>query len=56
MGTRALADTVQALRCGLDEAVWNDVASAEPCLAWLQKPREESKARSRAATFAAFDA
>jgi tetratricopeptide (TPR) repeat protein/CHAT domain-containing protein len=55
MGTRALADSVQALRCGLDEAVWNDAASAEQCLAVLQKPREEIEGDGQGSRLLPFD-
>ena len=32
LGTRALADRVMALRCGLDESPWNDADSADKCV------------------------
>ncbi len=36
LGTRALADSVMALRCGLDHTLWSDQESAEKCRAALQ--------------------
>jgi tetratricopeptide (TPR) repeat protein/CHAT domain-containing protein len=55
MGTRALADSVQRLRCGLDEAVWNDATGAEQCLTWLQKSREEIDGDGGGARLLPFD-
>jgi tetratricopeptide (TPR) repeat protein/CHAT domain-containing protein len=36
LGTRALADSVMALRCGLDHTLWSGEDSAEKCRALLQ--------------------
>jgi CHAT domain-containing protein/tetratricopeptide (TPR) repeat protein len=55
MGTRALADNVQALRCGLDEAVWSDALSAERCLAWLQKSHAEVEGDGQGSRLLPFD-
>jgi len=36
LGTRALSDSVLALRCGLDQTLWSDDESADTCRAALQ--------------------
>ena len=36
MGTRALSDSVMALRCGLDQTLWSDDDGAETCRAALK--------------------
>ena len=38
LGTRALADSVTTLRCGLDQTLWSDDDGAETCRAALKGP------------------
>ncbi|MBO0766292.1 MAG: tetratricopeptide repeat protein, partial [Hyphomicrobiaceae bacterium] len=42
LGTEALKQEVAALRCGLDEAVWDDAAKAERCVELVGKPRNDT--------------
>src|SRR5262245_56668747 len=40
LGTRALADAVAALRCGLDQALWTDQDSARKCVELVGQQQE----------------
>ncbi|HJZ31641.1 MAG TPA: tetratricopeptide repeat protein [Hyphomicrobiaceae bacterium] len=43
LGTRALADSVLALRCGLDQALWNEADSAQKCVEMVGLPPEAAE-------------
>ena len=55
LGRRGLADSVLALRCGLDEALWNAVESADTCLAILKKVRSEAESEGQSINVLPFD-
>ena len=55
LGPRALADTVMALRCGLDESLWNDADSASKCVEMVKTRGYDAEIDGRFLRILPFD-
>jgi tetratricopeptide (TPR) repeat protein/CHAT domain-containing protein len=55
LGTPSLRREVAALRCGLDDALWNDPDSYDKCAELVKKHRSEANISGQSATILPFD-